>query len=182
MREKFVESIIGRFQTWIGIYLNEVRSELLVKHKIIAEKFKRIKSLFGVDQVEGCSDRVGYDFFYLHYNVSLYVYFFLRVGRGKIFLKLPVGKLIASFVFTIIFAVFLDGIVHKVHIFICKIVHTKFFGTCSYVAIAIEVSFHETIVGGDERKTPNIKFSTIIEQGVMNILLENTCVLVVKTV
>ena len=60
-------------------------------------------------------------------------------------------------------------------VFVIQILEGELSGSGSYVAISVKVSFHLAILACDQRKAPNVKFSLLIQQWIVNVLLQDHC-------
>lgn len=59
------------------------------------------------------------------------------------------------------------------NILVLQVVHGVFFGRRTNVAVSIEVALHDSIHASHEREASNIKLATLIQQGIVDVLLQN---------
>lgn len=91
----------------------------------------------------------------------------------KVLLKILKGQLIATFVFSIIFRFLLNRIVGKVYEFVIKVIRIIFFRSSSEVSILVEISISVSVYSSQEGESPDVKFPTVYQQRIADILLDN---------
>ena len=91
--------------------------------------------------MERRSDGIGDDLLNLHDNVSLQIYFFLRVGLSEVPLQLAVTQLVACLVLPVVLSILLHGVVHQVNELVIQVVHVVFFRTGADVTVSVEICF-----------------------------------------
>lgn len=165
-----------QLQTRVGISLNEPHFEILINEEIKPKNletelfFSRVD--FGVDWLYGISSE------FLHLRVGLLPEFkfvpSLHTIECRVQVSLKVGEweFVAGFVFAIILAFFLDGIICEVDHTIGQIFHVKLLASCSDVAVLVPIAFLYSIDTRNENITADVKFPFLVQKW-HNVLLDN---------
>ena len=107
-----------------------------------------------------------------------HISFKTNVQIGKIFvevnLKFRIRHFVAGLVLSVVFIFFLDRVIGQMDQAIVKIVHVVFVGTCSDIPFVKNISFGVAADRAHNGKCPDIKFSPVDQQWVMDILLNYT--------
>ena len=109
-----------------------------------------------------------------HLRIKLFAYwvFSVWIGLIKMSLKLCIRNFISIFIFSIIIRTLLDRIISQMNHFVYFfniIVERR----CPDISLSKPIQSHSSIHLGCQHKMTNIKFSSLVEHGPFNILLNN---------
>lgn len=140
-------SIKGRtrcLETWISIYLNEPRLEILIYHKIQAKNFESWWSLLSSQKIPRCLDCIP------AHGLELRNYFIYKISifpkTIEILLKVLIAELVSLFILPVFLGVSLDGIVSEVNELVLCIVELELKAARSNVSLFIPISPKFTIL------------------------------------
>jgi hypothetical protein len=96
-----------------------------------------------------------------------------RYVRAEILLKLSIGDLISLLELAIILSVLLDGVIGQMGEQILRVLNAVFAGSRPDVPVRVPVALHLAVVAGHRHVMPDIKFTPLVEQRALDVLLDD---------
>lgn len=120
-----------------------------------------------------CPEGVCHKFLDLRHKVPPYIYFQSWILVPEVLLEVLQRHFVAIFELSIVVTVLLYGIIGQMNKLVIQVVDVILLTTSSNVTILIEVTFQMTIDWSQHSITPEVKFSLMYEQRIINVFLND---------
>ena len=146
-RYNSLQSSRGSLQTRISVDFYQPRLKVLINHKIKPKYFKCRQAIPITKQMRSSQDRISCYFFELRrYILNKFKISLLTMVIVQIFLEIMITELVAVFIFAILIAIDLNGIICQVYKLIIRILYLIFIATCSDIALAVPITLSLAIL------------------------------------
>lgn len=162
-----------KLKTWIGINLNGVWSELIIKHEVEAEDLHAVQPAFWIQLIVTRSKDISGQFVHLGFQIAFKANIEVRIRLVEVHLELIVGKLVTRLVLAVVFGPLLHCIVGQVDQLVLEAAEYVLAARCTKIPFLIDVYFHVAVYSRAEDVCTNIKFPTMYQQWIVNVFLHN---------